>query len=102
MTATVLRLASASREDGDDRRQLITAMQSFFTMYRSTRRARTLSSFRRTRELVSANEYDAIAEQFEREEHSLFGKDGFEKMVDRVARIARMIGLNDLSKFTPA
>ena len=43
-----------------------------------------------------------MAEQFEREEHSLFGEDGFEKMVDRVVQIERMIGINDLSKFTPA
>ena len=51
--------------------------------------------------LVSENEYDSIAEQFERDEKQKFGDDGFEKMVDRVAQIERMIGIDDLAKFTP-
>lgn len=53
------------------------------------------------RELVSANEFDAIAEQFEHDERERFCEDGFEKVVDRVARLERMIGINDLNQFTP-
>ena len=51
--------------------------------------------------LVSSNEYDAMAEQFEKEERRLFGEDGFEKVVDRVAQIEQAVGIQDLSKFTP-
>jgi hypothetical protein len=43
-----------------------------------------------------------MAEQFERTEKRTFGEDGFEKMVDRVAQIERMVGIDDLAKFTPA
>ena len=42
-----------------------------------------------------------MAEDFERDEQRLFGQDGFEKMVDRIAQIERTVGINDLAKFTP-
>jgi hypothetical protein len=42
-----------------------------------------------------------MAEEFEKKEHELFGEDGFEKMVDRVARIEQQIGIRDLNQFTP-
>ena len=34
-------------------------------------------------------------------EHQLFGEDGFEKMVDRVAAIEKTLGIYDLAQFTP-
>lgn len=56
--------------------------------------------FPRLRGLVSANEYDAMAENFEKKEHALFGDDGFDKMVHRVAAIEQAIGIWDISQFT--
>ena len=53
------------------------------------------------RTLVSKQEYGALGEDFERKEHELFGEDGFEKMVDRVAAIEKELGVYDLSQFTP-
>jgi hypothetical protein len=63
--------------------------------------ARGHRAISRLRALVSANEFDAIAEQFEKDERERFGEDGFEKMVDRVARLERMVGINDLNQYTP-
>jgi hemerythrin-like domain-containing protein len=71
-------------------------------MYRPHAAREDTDLFPKLRELVSANEYDAMAEDFEKQERAKFGEDGFEKMVDHVAQIERMIGINDLSKFTPA
>ncbi len=102
VTANILRLAPNSRQAGDDRRQLVASMQSFITMYRPHAAREDTALFPKLRGLVSQNEYDSIAEQFEREEKQKFGEDGFEKMVERVAQIERMIGINDLAKFTPA
>ena len=31
----------------------------------------------------------------------MFGEDGFEKMVDRVASIEKSLGIYDLAQFTP-
>ncbi len=53
------------------------------------------------RKLVSKEEYGALGENFEKKEHELFGKGGFEKMVDRVAAIEKKLGIYDLSQFTP-
>ena len=41
------------------------------------------------------------ADDFERDERCKFGEDGFEMMVDRVARLERTLGIYDLAKFTP-
>ena len=53
------------------------------------------------RRVVSSNEYDALGEAFELEEHRLFGEDGFEKVVAEVGGIERRLGIADLSAFTP-
>ena len=53
------------------------------------------------RDIVSKHEFAALGEDFEKKEHELFGDDGFEKMVDRVATIEKSIGLYDLAQFTP-
>ncbi len=102
VTENILKLAPNSRQDGDDRRQLVSAMRSFIAMYRPHAAREDTDLFPKLRTLVSQNEYDAIAEQFERDEKQKFGDDGFEKMVDRVSQIERMIGVDDLAKFTPA
>jgi hemerythrin-like domain-containing protein len=53
------------------------------------------------RSIVSKQEFGALGEEFEKKEHALFGEDGFEKMVDRVASIEKSLGIYDLAQFTP-
>jgi hemerythrin-like domain-containing protein len=102
VTARILNCAPNSRTDGDDRRQLVAAIQSFIAMYRPHAAREDTDLFPKLRELVSAEEYGAMAEDFEKKEHVLFGEDGFEKMADRVAKLERAIGIYDLNQFTPA
>ena len=47
--------------------------------------------------IVSAHEYDSLGEDFEKKEQQLFGADGFEKMVDRIAVIEKSLGIYDLA-----
>jgi hemerythrin-like domain-containing protein len=101
VTEVILRAAPGTRKDGDDRRQLITSIHSFIRMYRPHAAREDTELFPLLRSLVSAHEYDAMAEDFERQEHRLFGSDGFEMMVKRVAGLERQIGIEDLSQFTP-
>jgi hemerythrin-like domain-containing protein len=101
VTQTILGLVPASRNDPDDRKRLVAAMQSFIRMYRPHAAREDTEVFPRLRELVSSNEYDAMAEEFETKEHELFGEDGFEKMTAKVAQLERQMGINDLNKFTP-
>lgn len=102
VTATILRLIPASRQDEADQRQLVTAMQSFIAMYRPHAAREDTDLFPKLKDVVSPHEYDAMAEDFEKEEHQLFGEDGFEKMADRVAHLEEAIGIHDLKQFTPA
>ena len=53
------------------------------------------------RKLVSSNEYDSLGEEFEKNEHRLFGNGGFETMVGRVESIEKKLGIYELSQFTP-
>src|SRR5215472_7730458 len=102
VTAMILQLAPDSRRDDDKRRELITSMRSFITMYRPHAAREDTDLFPKLQKVVSRNEYEAMAEDFENEEHRLFGEDGFEKMTDRVASLEQMIGIHDLAKFTPS
>ena len=53
------------------------------------------------RDIVSKQEFGALGEDFEKKEHQLFGEDGFEHIVDRVAGIEKTLGIYDLAQFTP-
>jgi hemerythrin-like domain-containing protein len=101
VTESILQAAPASRKDGDEQRRLVTSIQSFIRMYRPHAAREDTDLFPLLRTLVSANEYDAMAEDFEKKEHQLFGDDGFEMMTKRVANLEQQIGIDDLAKFTP-
>ena len=101
VTDRVFQYAPGSRKDGDERRQLVTAIRSFITMYRPHEAREDTELFPQLRGLVSPHEYDAMAEDFEKKEHQMFGADGFETMVHRVAALEQSIGIADLAQFTP-
>jgi hemerythrin-like domain-containing protein len=89
ITQDILRLAPRSRRDDDDRKRLVAGMQSFIAMYRPHAAREDTDLFPTLKDLVSSNEYDAMAEEFEKKEHELFGQDGFERMTQRVGWPAR-------------
>jgi len=101
VTQAILQSAPGSRKDGDDRKRLTSSIQAFITMYRPHAAREDTDLFPLLRSLVSSHEYDAMAEDFERKEHKLFGEDGFEMMAKRVASLEQKIGIDDLSQFTP-
>jgi hemerythrin-like domain-containing protein len=53
------------------------------------------------RKIVSREEYGALGEDFEKKEHELFGEEGFDRIVDRVAGIEKRLGIYDLAQFNP-
>ena len=101
VTQAILQFAPGSRKDGDDRKRLVSSIQAFIAMYRPHAAREDTDLFPQLRSLVSAHEYDAMAEDFEKKEHKLFGEDGFEMMARRVAGLEQQIGINDLAQFTP-
>ena len=101
LTDTIFRLVPASASPGDDRHRLVETLQTFIRMYRPHEAREDTVLFPALRSVVSPNEFDAMGEDFEKDERQKFGEDGFEKMVSQVADLERALGIHDLSKFTP-
>jgi len=73
----------------------------FNGMYRPHESREDTVLFPAIRKIVSRNEYFALGEDFEHKEHELFGEDGFDSMVGKVAGIEKQLGIYDLAQFTP-
>src|SRR5215470_7591311 len=102
LTETTTRLCNAaSLKDPERRQELKDSMAGFIRMYAPHEAREDTVLFPALRKIVTANEYDALGDDFETKEHQLFGSDGFERMVDRVAGIEKNLGIYDLASFTP-
>jgi hemerythrin-like domain-containing protein len=102
LTDTTLRLAKMkSLKDDSDRKQLGDSLRQFIRMYEPHEAREDTVLFPALRKIVSSHEFGALGEDFEKKEHQLFGKDGFERMVDKVAGIEKRLGIYDLGQFTP-
>ena len=88
-------------KNSSDRRKLADSLRQFIRMYNPHEAREDTILFPEFRKIVSKNEYDSLGEDFEKKEHELFGEDGFEKMVDKVASIEKKLGIYDLAQFTP-
>jgi hemerythrin-like domain-containing protein len=86
-----------------DRRQgdsLAQVLRLFAHMYRPHAAREDTVLFPSLRSIVSGHEFDALGEEFEEREHQLFGPDGFEAVVGRVAALEDRLGISDLANFT--
>jgi hemerythrin-like domain-containing protein len=87
--------------DMDESQKLIKLIGDFNGMYRPHEAREDTVLFPAMRNIFSENEYFALGEDFEDREHELFGKEGFEIMVEKVANIEKQLSIYDLSMFTP-
>jgi len=102
VTAQITQLATAQTlKNPASTAKLKESMRQFVRMYEPHEAREDTVLFPALRSVVSKNEFDALGEDFEKKEHDLFGEDGFEKMVERVASIEKSIGIYDLAQFTP-
>ncbi len=102
VTDLTLQLATAATlKKPEERARLSDLMHQFIRMYSPHEAREDTVLFPAFRKLMSANEYDSLGEDFEKKEHELFGEDGFESMVDKVAGIEKQLGIYDLAQFTP-
>ena len=103
LTDQILNLANAnSLKNPDDTLKLINLIDTFNRMYRPHEAREDTVLFPNLRKIVSRNEYDSMGEDFEKQEHQLFGANGFEGIVEKVAAIEKQLGIYDISAFTPA
>ena len=102
VTDITLRHANVgSLKNESERAKLIGSMQQFIRMYNPHEAREDTVLFPAFRKIVSPHEFDSLGEDFERKENELFGQDGFEKVVDKVAGIEKRLGIYDLAQFTP-
>jgi hemerythrin-like domain-containing protein len=99
VTAQILQLAAA--KSAADRPKLVDAISAFVRMYRPHEAREDTVLFPALHWIVSAREFDALGDDFEKKEHELFGKEGFESMVNKVGGLEKQLGIYDLAKFTP-
>ncbi|MFA5315741.1 MAG: hemerythrin domain-containing protein [Candidatus Omnitrophota bacterium] len=85
----------------DEKRKLAASMRAFIRMYRPHKAREDTVLFPTFRTLLYFSEYDMLGDIFEQEEARRFGGGGFEKIVSRVEHIEKMLGIYDLSSFTP-
>lgn len=100
LTDTIIGLTSNGSTADGQRQQLVRSMQSFILMYRPHESREDTVLFPALRRVVSSNEFYSIAEDFEKDERQKFGEDGFETAVNKVTEIEKVLGINDLTKFT--
>lgn len=101
LTDQIMQLTKSQTATDTENQQLIQLLTSFNTMYRPHEAREDTVLFPAFRKIVSKNEYDSLGEEFENNEHKLFGNDGFETMVNKVAAIEKSLGIYELSQFTP-
>jgi hemerythrin-like domain-containing protein len=101
VTERILALSTAGLKYSGEKDQLSAALTAFVRMYAPHEAREDTVLFPALQQIISRHEYDALGEDFERREHQLFGKEGFEGMVPRVAAIEKDMGIYDLSQFTP-
>ena len=103
LTDELLHLANGMEiRSADGQKRLSANITGFIRMYRPHEAREDTVLFPAFRGIVSAHEYASLGEDFERKEHQLFGKAGFEGIVEKVATIEKELGIYDLAKFTPA
>jgi hemerythrin-like domain-containing protein len=86
----------------DSRKELAANLESFSRMYEPHAAREDTVLFPALHELMSHHEYDALGEQFEKREKQIFHGDGFERAVAEVDAIEKLVGIEDLARFTPA
>jgi len=101
VTDEIMQLSKAANRTDTENQKLIQLLLAFNTMYNPHEAREDTVLFPAFRKIVSQHEYDSLGEEFEDNEHKLFGKDGFESMVDKVAGIEKSLGIYDLAQFTP-
>ncbi len=101
LTAEIRQLAtSESGRTADAGGNMARVMAAFVRLYRPHAAREDTVLFPALHQLVSAKEFDGLGDQFEEKERALFGKDGFERMVARVADLEQQLGMYDLEQYS--
>lgn len=101
VTERVLALVAGGLKTEASKQELAEALRQFTRMYAPHEAREDTVLFPELHAVVSKQEYAALGEDFEKKEHQLFGREGFEGIVEQVAAIERSLGIFELAQFTP-
>ena len=101
VTERILVLGGRGALTKEEQAELAKELRSFARMYAPHEAREDTVLFPALHEIIEHREYDALGEDFEKKEHQLFGKQGFEGIVDKVAAIEKTLGIYELAQFTP-
>jgi hemerythrin-like domain-containing protein len=102
VTDRILRsLAPAEYGRAEAREEVVRLCEAFSRMYRPHEAREDTVLFPALYEVADAKEVRELGEQFEEEEHRLFGEGGFQENVAQVAAVEKQLGIYDLASFTP-
>jgi hemerythrin-like domain-containing protein len=101
VTERILALTAGGLKTDEAKGQLAAALRQFGRMYAPHEAREDTVLFPALHDIIPKREYDALGEEFEKKEHQLFGKEGFEGVVERVGAIEKTLGIFDLRQFTP-
>jgi hemerythrin-like domain-containing protein len=101
ITDQVIQLNKSVTLADAESQKIISLLTDFNKMYRPHEAREDTVLFPAFRKIVSKHEYDSLGEEFEKNEQKLFGKDGFETMVEKVSGLERSLGIYELAQFTP-
>ncbi|HRO46741.1 hemerythrin domain-containing protein [Agriterribacter sp.] len=101
LTDQIIQLTKSTTASETENQELAQCLTSFNAMYRPHEAREDMVLFPAFRKIVSKHEYDSLGEEFEKNEHRLFGENGFETMVEKVAAIEKSLNIYELAQFTP-
>ena len=101
LTERIRNFASRPSLKANEKKELFGYLQLFARMYRPHKSREDTVLFPAFHVVLSPEEYDSLGEKFEDKEDELFGEHGFEKVVEEVSRLEKLMGIYELSQFTP-
>lgn len=101
ITEHISAVARRGRIQSADATTFAGTLASFVRMYEHHAAIEDTVIFPAWKKAISGSQYRELTEQFEDLEHKMFGKDGFEDALEKIASIEQSFGLADLSALTP-
>jgi hemerythrin-like domain-containing protein len=101
ITNKLIALINSKKGRAKHKKTIRNLLQKFITMYRPHEAREDTVLFPQIRSLLTTAEFDEMGQNFDDLEHTLFGPDGFQRMLGNVATIEKALGIYDLAQFTP-
>jgi hemerythrin-like domain-containing protein len=102
LTEVLMNLATAGHfKIASDVKTIESAITQFINMYRPHEAREDTIVFPEFKKTLTQKEYDKLGDIFEQREQQLFGADGFELVLAKIAEIEKALGIYQLSKFNP-